>query len=138
EGGTGGVDEFLRALCRDAPPLAVVERIVAEPRPPSGGPGFRIVPSRAGGARDTLVSADSATCADCLAELDDPADRRYRYPFINCVNCGPRFTIVAGLPYDRTRTTMAVFEMCPACAAEYQDPADRRFHAEPVACPACG
>ncbi|HYA51151.1 MAG TPA: carbamoyltransferase HypF, partial [Streptosporangiaceae bacterium] len=88
--------------------------------------------------RRALVSADSATCADCLAELADPADRRYAYPFINCTNCGPRFTIVSGVPYDRPLTTMAPFTMCAECAAEYHDPADRRFHAQPVCCPACG
>ncbi|MGH3836429.1 MAG: carbamoyltransferase HypF, partial [Pseudonocardiaceae bacterium] len=90
------------------------------------------------GRRDTLVSADSATCADCLRELADPTDRRFDYPFINCTNCGPRFTIVRDVPYDRPFTTMAPFAMCTACAAEYHDPADRRFHAQPVCCPACG
>ena len=84
------------------------------------------------------VSIDSATCADCLAEVDDPADRRHRYPFTNCTNCGPRYTIVLGVPYDRPATTMAGFTMCPACQAEYDDPADRRFHAQPNACPVCG
>jgi hydrogenase maturation protein HypF len=85
-----------------------------------------------------LVSADSATCADCLRELADPTDRRFEYPFINCTNCGPRFTIVRDVPYDRPFTTMAPFAMCPACSAEYHDPGDRRFHAQPVCCPACG
>ena len=84
------------------------------------------------------VSIDSATCPDCLAEVDDPADRRYGYAFTNCTNCGPRYTIVLDVPYDRPATTMAGFTMCPACQAEYDDPADRRFHAQPNACPVCG
>ncbi|MEX5632319.1 carbamoyltransferase HypF [Parafrankia sp. FMc2] len=112
-----------------------------EAAPPAGAPGFRIVESTAapgaGGPR-TQVCADSATCDDCLAELADPADRRYQYPFINCTNCGPRFTIIMDVPYDRAATTMAPFRMCARCGAEYHDPADRRFHAQPVCCPACG
>ena len=87
---------------------------------------------------DAAVTPDSATCEDCLRELFDPADRRFRYPFINCTNCGPRFTIVQDVPYDRPFTTMARFQMCAQCEAEYHDPADRRFHAQPVCCPACG
>ena len=99
------------------------------------------VPDRRVGARaepEALVSADFATCPDCLTELFDPADRRHRYPFINCTNCGPRFTIVRGVPYDRPLTTMAGFAMCEGCRAEYEDPRDRRFHAQPNACPECG
>src|SRR5204862_4730119 len=105
----------------------------------TGVGSFEILESpSSGGEASALVSADSATCDDCLTELFDAADRRYRYPFINCTNCGPRFTIVRGVPYDRPLTTMAAFEMCPACRAEYEDPANRRFHAQPNACPACG
>jgi hydrogenase maturation protein HypF len=138
EGDPETVAEFLGALAEKAPPLATVDRVTAEPRPCQGTAGFHIVASPQGGAASTLISADSATCDDCLAELADPADRRYRYPFINCTQCGPRFTIVRGVPYDRPLTTMAPFAMCPECAREYHDPADRRFHAQPVCCPACG
>jgi hydrogenase maturation protein HypF len=137
--GTGeAVERFLAALWREAPPLAVIERVTATPLAPTGGRGFAIAASQEGGARQTLVSPDTATCADCLRELHDPADRRHRYPFINCTNCGPRFTIVRDVPYDRPATTMAGFAMCADCAREYHDPADRRFHAQPVCCPACG
>ena len=141
EGPSAAVREFLLGLERDAPPLARIERITATQMRPAGLaalPAFRIVASDPAGGRRALVVADTATCADCLRELADPADRRFGYPFINCTNCGPRFTIVAGVPYDRPLTTMAGFAMCSRCAAEYQDPADRRFHAQPVCCPACG
>ena len=138
EGPAEHIRDFLAALERDAPPLARVERVSARPLTPDGRPGFAIVASDTAGRRRALVSADSATCADCLRELADPADRRFGYPFINCTNCGPRFTIVRDVPYDRPLTTMAGFAMCAACAAEYHDPADRRFHAQPVCCPACG
>jgi hydrogenase maturation protein HypF len=138
EGPRAAVSEFLSRLERDAPPLASIERVTVRDLMPNGIPGFVIVASRAGESRRALVAADSATCADCLAELHDPSDRRYRYPFINCTNCGPRFTIVTGVPYDRPRTTMATFAMCEECAAEYHDPSNRRFHAQPVCCPACG
>ena len=138
EGPAEHIQDFLAALARDAPPLARVERVSAQPVTPDGRPGFAIVASDTAGRRRALVSADSATCADCLRELADPADRRFGYPFINCTNCGPRFTIVRDVPYDRPLTTMAGFAMCAACAAEYHDPANRRFHAQPVCCPACG
>jgi hydrogenase maturation protein HypF len=138
EGTEQAVGEFLAALPAQAPPLAVIEQVRTSPLVPTGEPGFHIVSSNAAGRRDTLVSADSATCVDCLRELADPTDRRVNYPFINCTNCGPRFTIVRDVPYDRQFTTMAPFTMCHACASEYHDPADRRFHAQPVCCPACG
>lgn len=138
EGEPAAVARFCARIAPEAPPLALVESVDATEVPATGGSGFTIVPSRAGGPVRTLVSPDTATCADCLAELFDPANRRYRHPFITCTHCGPRFTIVTGLPYDRDHTTMAGFPMCPDCAREYGDPADRRFHAQPVACPACG
>ncbi len=138
EGAPGAVRAFLDGLRTRAPALAVVERVTAEEIRPLGGRNFEIVASRGSAVRETLVSADTATCADCLRELFDAADRRYRYAFINCTNCGPRFTIVTGVPYDRSATTMAVFAMCAACRQEYENPADRRFHAQPVCCPACG
>ena len=100
-----------------------------------GEDGLRIIESEDGGEPAAAVSPDIATCEDCLAEIRDPANRRYRYPFTNCTNCGPRFTIVRGVPYDRPLTTMASFEMCAGCRAEYEDPLDRRFHAQPNACP---
>jgi hydrogenase maturation protein HypF len=138
EGEAPAVETFVERLEADAPPLACVEAVVAEPLAPTGEHGFRILESERLGEPAAPVSPDTATCDDCLRELFDPADRRHRYPFINCTNCGPRFTIVRAIPYDRPLTTMAAFEMCAACRAEYEDPADRRFHAQPNACPACG
>ena len=123
-----------RGCATEAPPLASIEALTYEPVPERGEPGFAIRDSL-GGRPDAAIAPDTATCDACLAELFDPADRRYRYPFINCTNCGPRFTIVTGVPYDRPNTTMAGFVMCAACQAEYDDPADRRFHAQPNACP---
>ena len=137
EGAAEAVARFLERLAVDAPPLAAVEEVRAVDVPARGEAGFAIAGS-AGGAPAALVTPDAATCEDCLRELFDPTDRRFRYPFVNCTNCGPRFTIVRGVPYDRPLTTMAGFAMCPACQAEYDDPADRRFHAQPNACPICG
>ena len=138
EGSPGAVAEFLRTLEQGGPPLARVERVTVDPMAPAGTESFEIVASEPGGRRRTLIAADTATCTDCLRELSDPADRRFRYPFINCTNCGPRFTIVTDVPYDRPLTTMAGFALCEQCTAEYHDPANRRFHAQPVCCPACG
>jgi hydrogenase maturation protein HypF len=138
EGSGAAIQEMLRRLTHEGPPLASVERVATEPLVAIGDSGFDIVSSAADGVPDAPVTPDTATCDDCLRELFDPADRRFRYPFINCTNCGPRFTIVRGIPYDRSLTTMAGFRMCDACRAEYEDPLDRRFHAQPNACPACG
>ncbi|MGH8895473.1 MAG: carbamoyltransferase HypF [Egibacteraceae bacterium] len=138
EGDEATVARLLAAIQARPPPLAVIERISAQPVAPVGDGAFVIVASHAAGQRQALISADVATCADCLRELHDPADRRCRYPFTNCTNCGPRFTIVTDVPYDRPSTTMRAFGMCADCAREYHDPADRRFHAQPVCCPACG
>jgi hydrogenase maturation protein HypF len=139
EGPGEAVAAFLSSLERDAPPLAVVEQIDIGVLEVTGHRGFDIVTSaHDGGARQLTVPPDTATCDACLAEVRDPADRRYRYPFANCTECGPRFTVVTGVPYDRPRTTMAPFPLCGDCDREYHDPADRRFHAQPVCCPACG
>jgi hydrogenase maturation protein HypF len=128
---------FQHALAHDLPPLAVVTSSSAENIPLLPERGFTILPS-ADGEKNIQVAPDSALCGDCLSELFDPADRRYRYPFITCTNCGPRYSIITAIPYDRPRTTMAAFPLCPDCRREYDDPADRRFHAQPIACPACG
>ncbi|MBI4730100.1 MAG: carbamoyltransferase HypF [Acidobacteria bacterium] len=137
EGDAGAVERFLAEISESPPPLAVVESVRVTELPPSGASGFRILASEPG-ERRVHVSPDVATCGDCLREVLDPRDRRHRYPFTNCTNCGPRYTIVEDVPYDRARTTMSAFPMCPACAAEYSDPSNRRFHAQPNACPACG
>ncbi|KUI24464.1 hydrogenase maturation protein HypF [Mycobacterium sp. IS-1496] len=137
EGAPDAVAAFLERLRTRPPPLAVVEAVDTEELPPTGGTGFFIADTSRGGGR-TLASPDVAMCARCAAEQRDPADRRYRHPFVNCTDCGPRFTIIASLPYDRAATSMAGFPMCADCAREYADPTDRRFHAQPVCCPDCG
>lgn len=137
EGPAAALDEFLRTLRADPPPLAVLEEIRTEDIPATGETGFAILPSAAGEAA-TLVSPDLAPCDACLREMNDPGGRRYRYPFINCTDCGPRFSIIRRLPYDRPATTMAGFPMCPDCAAEYRDINSRRYHAQPNCCPVCG
>jgi hydrogenase maturation protein HypF len=138
EGETARIEEFLRDLAGKAPPLARIDRITSELGIVRGETQFTIADSRPDAKAAIVISPDVATCDACLAELFDRADRRYRYPFLNCTNCGPRLTIVTGAPYDRARTTMAGFAMCDACRAEYENPADRRFHAQPTACPVCG
>jgi hydrogenase maturation protein HypF len=138
EGDERALDQFLSALATQPPPLARIDHLTWERRPSQGDRQFRIQPSEVESAGPIFVSPDVATCADCLAELLAPTDRRHLYPFLNCTNCGPRLTIVTGAPYDRQRTTMAAFPMCAACRAEYENPTDRRFHAQPTCCPACG
>ena len=138
EGPPDALAAFETRLRAEAPPLARVDAVESEAMAPLGEAVFRIVASRADSAVRTFVAPDAALCDDCLAELFDPADRRYRYPFITCTNCGPRFTITKRLPYDRPNTTMAGFPLCQACAAQYHDPGDRRFHAQPLACAECG
>ena len=139
EGSAAAVAAFGRRLRSSPPPLAVVERIHESAASTRGGTGFTIDSSSPGFSQSrTLASPDIATCEDCLSELRDPTDRRHRHPFITCTNCGPRFTIITDLPYDRATTTMAGFDMCHDCRKEYDDPANRRFHAQPIACPGCG
>jgi hydrogenase maturation protein HypF len=138
EGSVDDVARFSRRIAEQPPPLAIVESVESTFMATCGGTGFHIASSSRSGRARTLASPDVATCVDCLRELADPADRRFRHPFITCTNCGPRFTIIENLPYDRPATTMRSFRMCDQCAAEYTDPADRRFHAQPIACPQCG
>ncbi len=139
EGDTPEVEELCRLLSEAPPPLARVTSVSWEAVAAGGArEGFRILESASGPVPDAGVSVDSATCDDCLSEVDDPGDRRFCYPFTNCTNCGPRYTIVVSVPYDRPATTMVGFKMCPECQAEYDDPADRRFHAQPNACAVCG
>ena len=136
QGPPPAIAELCRRLAGDSPPLARVDAIAAAPVPVDAtNDDFVIVESRGRVAPDVAVTVDAGTCADCLAEVDDPADRRFNYPFTNCTNCGPRYTIVLSVPYDRAATTMAPFAMCPVCRREYDDPSDRRFHAQPNACP---
>lgn len=138
EGSPDSVEEFCLRLREQAPPLARVGAVAVTEVATAASSGFHIVESRAAPGATTPIPPDIAVCDDCVAELFDPGDRRYRHPFITCTNCGPRFTIIEALPYDRPATTMAGFAMCACCAAEYHDPADRRFHAQPIACPDCG
>ena len=138
QGPADRVEAFWARLRRELPPLAEIAELRITERAPRRRAAFVIDASDHAGSGTAEIAPDVATCPDCLAELHDPADRRYRYPFINCTNCGPRYSIVTAVPYDRAQTTMAGFVMCPACRREYEDPADRRFHAQPNACAACG
>ncbi|MGW8322956.1 MAG: acylphosphatase, partial [Thermodesulfobacteriota bacterium] len=132
------LDRFLSELVSRKPPRAYIENIDVTDSPPCNGQGFAILKSLRKMDACQPISPDIATCEECLSEMLDPLDRRYLYPFINCTNCGPRFTIIKDLPYDRPNTTMRMFSQCRSCNTEYADPADRRYHAQPNACPACG
>ena len=138
EGRAERIDTFLARLRAETPPLARIDAVAVRALEPTGESHFRIIASEVHGSVATGIPADAATCDDCLRELLNPADRRYRYPFLNCTNCGPRFTITRRIPYDRPQTSMAVFPMCPECQSEYDDPLHRRFHAQPNACAVCG
>ena len=132
------LQNFLDELRRRPPPAASIVRFEVAPAPPAVYRSFEIIGSAQGGAPTVRVAADLCLCGDCLRELNDPTDRRHKYPYINCTNCGPRYSIVRSLPYDRANTTMADWPLCPACEHEYRDPLDRRYHAQPVACQQCG
>jgi len=138
EGEAGVLQSFVTSIRMKAPPLATIESVSIEDAPIAGSKGFEIRESRSAPGAFVLVSPDTSTCDDCWHDVMDPEDRRYGYPFTNCTNCGPRYTIIRDIPYDRPSTTMASFRMCPQCEAEYHDPSNRRFHAQPNACPACG
>jgi hydrogenase maturation protein HypF len=138
EGDAGDVDRFVAAVREEAPPLAWIQEMEVAEVAPLGGAGFEILQSAVETGEFALISPDVATCADCLRDGREPGNRRFRYPFTNCTNCGPRYTIIRDIPYDRASTTMATFQMCADCRKEYDDPADRRFHAQPNACPVCG
>jgi hydrogenase maturation protein HypF len=138
QGARGSLDAFTDALRHRVPPQASISSLEAREVDLAAETEFAILESDGDAAVRPAIPADLAICADCAAEIQNPGDRRYRYPFTNCTNCGPRYSIVESVPYDRARTSMRSFELCPACAAEYRDPANRRFHAEPIACPACG
>ena len=137
EGSDRLLDGFVARLRSEAPPLSRIDSVEVTPMAARGEAGFEIVAS-AGGPVATGITPDAGICPDCLADMLDPANRRWRYAFTNCTHCGPRYTITGRLPYDRPNTSMVAFVQCPACQAEYDAPADRRFHAQPNACPACG
>jgi hydrogenase maturation protein HypF len=138
EGESAPLQRFSEALLAEAPPLSAPGTLTTAACAPAGHDAFAILDSAADREADIHLPADGFVCADCLAELNDPANRRYRYPFINCTQCGPRYTLITALPYDRPNTAMRDFALCPDCRTEYEDPLDRRFHAEPIACPVCG
>ncbi len=137
EGNRDKLETFLTRLSLEKPPQSLIENIETQWLNTVGYQNFSIRPS-SGGEKNTIVLPDLATCPDCLADIFDPNNRRYRYPFTNCTNCGPRYSIIESLPYDRSATTMRGFNQCPECQREYENPLDRRFHAQPNACPRCG
>ena len=138
EGPRPSLETFLQRIQQEKPPLSTIRRLESSFMDTVGYDTFEINPSHNGGGKTAYILPDIATCPDCLADIVNPRNRRYRYPFTNCTNCGPRFSIINALPYDRPNTTMSGFEMCPQCRAEYENPVDRRFHAQPNACPQCG
>ena len=138
EGIPENLRRFLFRLEKERPPRASIQSLESSVLDPAGYDHFEILETEAGGEKSALILPDIATCADCAREILDPADRRFRYPFTNCTNCGPRFSIIEALPYDRKNTSMKIFTMCAECEREYRDPGDRRFHAQPNACPQCG
>ena len=138
DGNSSALDTFITALRAEAPPLSKIDEFRVKMQPPDGFEGFEIIHSKAVPGAFQPISPDVSLCHDCEEELFSPDDRRAQYPFINCTNCGPRFTIIQDIPYDRPNTTMAAFPMCRDCADEYANPRDRRFHAQPTACPICG
>ncbi len=138
QGSTCDLDAFLSDILKKKPVLSQISNIVAQETTPGDFTDFKIIKSQGAETRSTLISPDVGVCPDCLKEMQDPGDRRFEYPFINCTNCGPRYTIIEDIPYDRPKTSMKSFPMCPDCQREYEDPYDRRFHAQPNACPVCG
>jgi hydrogenase maturation protein HypF len=138
EGNDRSLHAFLQGLQNDPPPLAVIRSCNVQTIEPAGYTDFTIKYSEGREEKSALISPDIAICEDCKRETRDPSDRRFEYPFTNCTNCGPRYTIIKDVPYDRSTTTMAAFPMCPQCQREYEDPLHRRFHAQPNACPVCG
>ena len=138
EGPRPALEKFLLRLETEKPPRSFIQSLESSWLDSIGYKNFEIRASETGGGKTALVMPDIATCPDCLREIFDPKNRRHRYPFTNCTNCGPRFSIIESLPYDRANTSMRQFVMCPACQAEYDNPRDRRFHAQPNACPVCG
>ena len=138
EGSAAQLDTFLHRVQTEKPPRSFIQSLESSYLDPLGFSGFEIRHSEESGVKTALVLPDMATCPDCLHDISDPANRRYQYPFTNCTNCGPRYTIIEALPYDRPNTSMKAFPMCDDCRAEYENPLDRRFHAQPNACPTCG